>query len=269
MTNILGEKIKTDGRNRNLKNIYYGILFLLTINSACSPASPSSTPEKTIIPTVIQTPTEIWFPATATSSPIPEVIPSTTPDFHPGVGKKIIDEDFQNSDHWITGSTGQGTIAITNNEISLAITQPRGYLASFRDGPIFNDFYAEIMAAPSLCAGTDEYGLLIRYNSPVDFYRFSLSCDGRTRLDKLSGGTASSPQPWLVSASIPSAAPSFSKIGVWVLGKEMRFFINDEYQFTVNDPTIPAGLIGVFTRSGGENAVTVSFSDLVVYEIDI
>ena len=267
MTKIPGENISTSGWIRVLKNIFFGIFIFTTINSACSPAEILLTPENTLTPTIILTPTEVWFPATATSTPTPEVIPTITPDIHPGIGNILFYENFKNTELWITGSTGQGTIAIANNEISLVITQPRGYLSSYLDSHIFEDFYAEIMAAPSLCSGTDEYGLLIRYNSPADFYRFSLSCDGRTRLDKLSGGTASSPQPWLFSTSIPSSSPSFSKIGVWVLGKEMRFFINDEYQFSINDQAIPTGSIGVFTRSGGENAVTVSFSDLIVYEI--
>jgi hypothetical protein len=47
----------------------------------------------------------------------------------------------------------------------------------------------------------------------------------------------------------------------------MRFFINDEFQFSINDRILATGLIGVFARSGGETAVTVSFSDLVVYQI--
>jgi len=267
MTKIPGENISTAGWIRVLKIIFFGILCFSTINSACSPAEILITPENTITPTGILTSTEVWFPATATNTPTPEVIPTITPDIHPGIGNKIYHENFQESGNWITGNSGQGTIAIANNEISLAITQPRGYLTSYLDSHIFDDFYVEIVAAPSLCGGTDEYGLLIRYNSPVDFYRFSLSCDGRTRLDKLSGGTASSPQPWLYSTSIPGASPSLSIIGVWVLGNEMRFFINDEYQFSINDQAMTTGSIGVFTRSGGENAVTVSFSDLIVYEI--
>jgi hypothetical protein len=48
----------------------------------------------------------------------------------------------------------------------------------------------------------------------------------------------------------------------------MRFFINDQYQFTVNDPLLPSGNIGVFARSIGETAVTVNFSDLIVRQIE-
>ena len=83
----------------------------------------------------------------------------------------------------------------------------------------------------------------------------------------MTGGTGGSPQPWLASASVPQGAPSTSKLGVWAVGREMRFFINDEFQFAVSDPYHPSGLIGVFARSAGENAVTVSFSDLKVYAV--
>jgi len=47
----------------------------------------------------------------------------------------------------------------------------------------------------------------------------------------------------------------------------MRFFVNDQYQFTVSDPLLPGGNLGVFARSGGEMDVTVSFTDLIVRDI--
>jgi hypothetical protein len=194
-------------------------------------------------------------------------LPSSTPEFRTGIGNIILQDNFEILDHWLTGELGKGTIAFGINELSLALTQPGGYLFSTRDEPIFDDFYAEITASPNICTGMDEYGMLIRYNSPVDFYRFSLSCGGQTRLDKLVGGVATSPQPWLGSTSVPTAAPSSSRIGVWAFGSEMRFFINDEFQFSISDRMLPGGLIGVFARSGGETAVTVSFSDLVVFKV--
>jgi hypothetical protein len=86
------------------------------------------------------------------------------------------------------------------------------------------------------------------------------------RLDKYFGGKASSPQPLGYSGAVPPGAPSSSRLGVWTSGKEMRFYINGEYQFTVNDPSLTRGGLGVFIRSNGDDAVTVSFSDLEVYE---
>jgi hypothetical protein len=104
--------------------------------------------------------------------------------------------------------------------------------------------------------------------SPGDFYRFSASCDGQVRMDRVVGGTASSPQPWIPSGSVPPGAPSSSRLAVWASGKEMRFFVNNDYQFTVSDPLLPEGNLGVFARSAGQLDVTVSFTDLIVYDIN-
>jgi hypothetical protein len=244
------------------------IVVLASMLSACLPTTPlPPLPMDTLIPTSTGTPTVVWFPATPTNTIIPTIVPTPTPELRPWVGTLLLSDDFRVADHWLIGNMGKGTIALGPNELSLVLTQPRGYLFSFRDEPTLDDFYAEITASPSLCTGMDEYGLLVRYNSPVDFYRFSLSCNGQTRLDKLLGGSASSPQPWLGSTSIPTAAPSSSRIGIWVVGSEMRFFVNNEFQFSVVDRSLPRGMLGVFTRSAGETAVTVSFSDLVVYQI--
>jgi len=244
------------------------LLFLTIVFVACLPITPIPVPPTlTATPTGTPTPTIIWFPPTPTRTPIPTVHPSATPDLRSGIGNIIFQDDFQDSTHWLTGNMGQGTLTVGSDGISLAITQPTGYLFSTRDEPVLGDFYAEITASPNICTGIDEYGMLVRYNSLVDFYRFSLSCNGQTRLDKLVGGIATSPQPWLRSSSVPSAAPSSSRIGVWAYGSEMHFFINDEFQFSVNDRILSSGTIGVFARAAGEIAVTVSFSDLVVYQI--
>lgn len=185
----------------------------------------------------------------------------------PGVGEVIFEDDFSSAGAWQLGTSANGTVALGLNELTIAIVQPRAYLFSTRTEPTFGDFYAEITASPNLCAGLDEYGLLFRVRSLGDFYRYSLSCDGQLRLDRLVGGTAGSPQPWLVSAAVPRGAPSSSRLGVWAAGRELRFFINDEFQFAVSDAYHSSGILGVFARSAAENAVSVSFSDLKVYQV--
>ena len=165
------------------------------------------------------------------------------------------------------GKTSAGAVSLGINELTIAIHEPHAYEYSVRQEPVLDDFYLEITTSPTLCRGEDEYGILFRMTSPGDLYRFSLSCDGRVRLDRVAGGTASSPQPWLFSGLVPSGAPSISRVAVWARGKEMRFFVNGEFLFTVSDSMLPAGILGVFARSAGETAVTVNFSELIVREI--
>ena len=236
--------------------------------SCTSPTQIPHTATLTPAPIETPTPTVVWFPPTPTKTPVKKAEPTATLELRPGVGDIIFDENFSSeSSAWLLGQNTNGTTAIGINELTIAIIQPGAYLSSIRSEPAFSDFYAEITASPNLCAGLDEYGLLFRTRSTGDFYRYSLSCNGQVRLDRVVGGTAGSPQPWLISASVPRGAPSTSRLGVWASGSDLRFFINDEYQFAVIDSYHDIGNFGVFARSAGENAVTVSFSELKVYQI--
>jgi len=101
----------------------------------------------------------------------------------------------------------------------------------------------------------------------MDYYRFSLSCDGQVRLDRIANGQASSPQPWQLSGEVPPGAPSSSRLGIAAVGSKMDFFVNGQYQFSIKDPLLDSGSVGVFARSVNKMAVTVNFSNMVVYQI--
>jgi len=247
-------------------------IYLLVLTlwlSAClsTPATLPPEPTFTAAPSATATPTVVWFPPTATFTPMPtqQVTPTTEQNIEAGV--IIFTDDFTDPSLWALGRTATTSIALGNGVLTLALDQPHGYLFSLRQEPVLDNFYFEITAAPNLCRDFDEYGVLLRASSNREFYRFSLSCNSQVRLDKYFNGNASSPRPWMISGAVPPGAPSSSRLGVWAEGKEMRFYINNEFQFSVSDPSLVSGTIGVFIRSAGENAVTVSFSDLVVREI--
>jgi hypothetical protein len=218
--------------------------------------------------TSIPTATVEWFPATATPTIIPTQQISPTPDYRPNIGLLLFSDDFSEPTQWTLGQLSSGRVSLGLEELTIAISEPGAYINSIRQEPTLKDFYLEITTNPTLCRGEDQYGLLLRTSSPSDFYRYSLSCDGRVRLDRIAGGNASSPQPWTTSNAAPPGAPMSSRLGVWVKGNEMRFFINDHYQFTVVDPLIPEGLLGLFAWSAGDTAVTVNFSELEVHQIE-
>ena len=246
----------------------FGLLLLIGI-PACLPqvASPIPVPTLTPVPaTQTATPTTVWFPATATYTPFPTLVMTPTIDVQPQYGESIFSDNFTQPTPWTLGQTASTSIALGKEELTLALDQPDGYLYSLRQGTDLSDFYLEITASPSLCKGQDEYGLLLRVSPALDFYRLSLTCDGQIRLDKFFQGKASSPQAPDYSGAVPPGAPSSSRLGIWASGKEMRFYVNGEYQFTVRDPSLPSGGLGTFIRSNGGNAVTVSFSYLEVYQ---
>lgn len=246
------------------------ITFILAGLASCSPLrTPLPLPTVTPVPpTTTPTQTQVWFPPTPTYTlyPTPTGVITPTVDIQPEYGEPLIVDNFDDPALWTTTRGPVGSVAMGVNELSIAISSPRGYLYSQRQGPQLKDFYAEITASPSICSGEDEYGMLLRVSPSFDFYRFSLTCDGQTRLDKYYQGTASSPQALTYSSQVPPGAPSMSRLGVWASGKELHFYINDVYQFSVRDPSITSGTLGVFARAAGDGAVTVNYSELVVYE---
>lgn len=190
--------------------------------------------------------------------------PTSGPPPH---GVLLFADDFTRPAFWTVGQSPAGLVALGKAELSLAVTQPRGYLYSLRQETLLGDFYAEITAAPNLCRGSDEYGLLIRYAGPQDFLRFGLTCRGEVRLERLVGGRASLPKPPSLSGAAPAAAPSSVRLAVWAQGREVRFYINEEWQFTVNEPQLLVGGLGVYARAAGDQEVTVTFSQLLVYQV--
>ena len=75
-------------------------------------------------------------------------------------------------------------------------------------------------------------------------------------------------QEAVLSGDVPPGAPGEVRIGVWASDTEMRLFLNGRYQFSISDTNLPTGGLGVFVQSTGNTAVTVTFSDLVVRELD-
>ncbi len=167
---------------------------------------------------------------------------------------------------WTAGKMSAGNIAFGDREISLGVSQPKGYLYSIRKDSILEDFYLEITASPSICRQKDEYGVIFHSASTQDFFRFGLNCSGETRLDRLVNGTASAPQSLIRHGAIPPGVPSVSRLGIRVIDTEMQFYANGELLFTVHDPSLPSGGLGVYARSAGEDPMTVNFSNLAVYQ---
>jgi len=243
------------------------------ILSACLPMNPSqSFPADTSTPATTPTPpptaTIQWFPSTPT---LPPAIPPTlapTEDMRPGLGDLLFQDDFTKPQSWSgLGKSSAGSAAVEKNSLTIALFKPKFRMINVYANPAPQYAYIELTAQTNLCSGLDEYGLLLRYTSNASLYRYTLSCDGKVQLVRIADGVTTFPQPWQASGAVPMGAPGTTRLAVWSSGNDLRFFINDQYQFTVRDPNPTSGRVGVFARSQSEKALSVSFSDLLVFSI--
>ncbi len=249
--------------------LLYRGLVLLVFLAACSssPAAPTET-ITLVSDTQTATPTIIWFPATDTPTFFPSQTLVSTLDLRPGLGELLFTDNFDQADMWNTSKGDTTSATVIRNQLLLSISG-QGPLTVFglRTQLVLADFYAEATVKLSLCGDKDQFGMLFRAAFGNNYYRFVVSCDGQTRLERMVSGSLVPLNPWLSSGDAPIAAPAEVKLGVWTAGSEMRFFLNDHLQFTFRDTALHIGTLGFYIYANGTAPITASFSELSVYPV--
>jgi hypothetical protein len=250
------------------KRLAFPVIIILLLNG-CSgvlqqPVYVTSTP--TVTPS--SSATIIWFPATSTSTLVPTRQPEPTENFHPAVGEVLIHDDFSRTDLWSTKSEPGGKIVYSNQELTLAVQEPKTYIASIFSLQDLKNASVEITSNVTLCKAQDSYGLLVHATNGMNGYRFLVNCQGQTKLEILKNGNPLTLVDWMQSGQVLPGSPFQLRLRVWMVQDEMRFFLNDIFQFSTRDTRYPVGKIGVFARQSADTALTVSFSNLVVRSIE-
>ena len=251
---------------------------LVTAPSNGLPASGAATEDLStalasldILPnTPAPTETIIWFPPTETWTPFPTPAASATVQVRPGLGSPLFSDDFSDLQTWPSAraeSNGGNDVILNRNRLTTAINVPPVYLFGLRSGPVLANFYAEVAVRLNRCAPGDTYGMLFRAAGNADAYRYTLGCNGQVRAERMQANKVVPIQNWVSSGDAPLAAPGEVMLGVWAAGVELRFFLNDHYQFTVIDPVFHNGTLGLFANGVNANGMNISFSDLAVYDV--
>jgi hypothetical protein len=231
-----------------------------------------------------ETATATAEPATATASPSPSPItPPTatvpaTPDPNEGVGDVVYQDPLDGTSAWFwTFSDDVASFGVVDGRV-------RGVMAQANSGWRFTisptdlrlgDQQLKLTTHTTACAENDEYGVLFRMAestatdspSPYDGYLFKLRCGGAARLDLIQGTTSILLVDWSPSTAIHTGAPADNTLTVWARGSEMRFYANDQYLFTAQDPTFAAGFYGLYLYDRTAGGATVTYEDLVVRSV--
>ncbi len=236
----------------------------LALTTACGglvePGALTGTP----VVTATATPTIVWFPPTRTPTPL--LLPTPTSEISPTLSGLIFREDFERPTLWTAILPPAAQAVFESNRLILSLDREQLYGLLLRTEPVVTDFYAQVVVRLNLCRQKDAYGLLFRAASAGDYYRYILNCQGQVRLERARGGQITPLNEWQTSGDVPPGALGEVKLGVWAVGADMRFFLNDHFQFAVRDTLFRSGQVGLFALSASETSLVVVFSDLEVYE---
>lgn len=187
-----------------------------------------------------------------------------TVDQRPATGDIAVGDNFSDPATRQTFETTGGTARISKDALTLAAPEMFASLVSLRRGVVPDDFYLEISASTSLCRGKDTYGVIFRSDGGTSHYRLIVSCEGQLRVERWRPAEAAVVQDWTPSGQVPPAGPHELRLGIWMAGSDMRIFVNGVFQFQARDPLLIGQQVGVFLRSTGANATSVTFSNLVI-----
>lgn len=271
LTKFLAGRGSRSTRKTRIKNSAFirvfprPILLLTLLLASCSalerPTLGTATPRPPT-PTPLLSPTPIWFPPTETPTPSALTVPTATPDYLPGLGRTLYTDDFTDPTLW----SDLGTDYIRDGRLTLAASDGT-YLTTLHDNLLLSDFYAEVTAQLSLCRGADEYGLLVRA-IPASYYRFTVNCNGELKADRITNSQRVPLKLPFPTLDAPRGSPAEVTLAVWAVGRELRFFVNGHYQFSVDDPVFPSGSFGFFVRAAENTPITVSFKNLVIRAVN-
>lgn len=247
------------------------ILFVVISSSACSPQGNVTPVEYLSSPTASLTasPTIDWFPATPTSTMRPTETPAPTADLKPGVGSLLFEDTFQNEVDWVEQKTASGNVALGSGELTLAVQAPKGNLVAFRNNTTVSDFYTEVTVNASLCKGEDMAGFIFRSVGSQSYYRYLVDCNGRVAAQVVIGNTPTFMRDWAASSQLQPGLPYKFTMGIWAVKNVMRFFINGELQFEITRDLFRSGGLGFSARAASDSPLTINFSDLKVYSVNL
>jgi hypothetical protein len=237
----------------------------LRLEAPTPEVSPQAT--NTTEPTHTETPTVVWFPPTETPAVTPTQEQTPTPDVLAELGEILYEDPFTSTEGWTLPQSGIGLVSIGNGELNIIINEPVGYLRTTREKPDLQEFFAEITISPILCSSRDEYGFLFSLYGGIQYYSFGLSCSGEVHLERYDNGSTTVLYPWARNASVPVGAPSVTRLAVLVVNETVHIYINGESLITIEGQLMTYGSFGVYARSVGDTAMTVSFSDFVIREV--
>ena len=248
-----------------------GLLLTLSSCDLLAPPQPLP-PTATSTSTPIPSPTVDWFPATPTptfaaiASPTPQ--PTLEGDLS-GITEIIVDDDFSDESLWLTPQGTFGNAAFGTQNLSLAVARPEATLTSLSQHILPINFYLELTVQTSLCEPLDQFGILFWHETNTDFYRLLVNCAGQYRLELIQGGQNFVVHDWEAAAQMALAAPATNRLALWVYEGQLQFYINDVFQFEERIALERSGALGAFARTITGEAMTVRFSDLQVYSVEM
>ncbi len=166
---------------------------------------------------------------------------------------------------WLTEGDDAAVTAVINERMLININEPQTMQFVTLNEPIFNNFTLDVDTMIVTGLPESSYGVLIRMNSPNEFYRFSIRGDGLYMLERHDpDGWTRFMKDWESTTAIQQGVGQNNQIKVIAEGSSMTFYVNDIQVVRINDSRYPQGSIALDAGTFGQTNLQVMFDNVLV-----
>ena len=184
-------------------------------------------------------------------------------------------DPFDNEMKWIwpTGTDDFSTMSFKDGYMWMTgLDKLAGWRLPLLNQQVNN--YFELTVNSGTCSAKDSYGIIFRVPVLKELnqgYLYEVTCDGYLRLWKWDGtvkpnGKATLLVNWLEAKDIKTGANQVNRLGVMVVDKSIKVYINGVQQGEVADGSYAAGFFGVFVRAVSTEKYTVKFDEMKYWD---
>jgi hypothetical protein len=178
-------------------------------------------------------------------------------------------DTMESKGRWYLVSTENTEFTIEGGGLLMTAIDPGFDEWGLAAGADLTDFYLELtVEMGGNCSDLDRYGLIFRAPDPSRGYVAQFSCNGRFRLYKWDGSSYTGIQNWVKNDAILAGPNKENRMGVMVVGDEVKLFANDQLLDTYTIDDYPEGRFGLVIGSDDTDNLKATVDTVRFWNLD-
>lgn len=170
---------------------------------------------------------------------------------------------------WIVEGDAMGRTSILDERLLIEINEPRTMQFATLEDPLFTDF--DLSVDTRILEGDirGTLGILFRVQDPNQFYRFEITGDGLSIVERRNadGTWTRLVEDWTATPAINQGINTPNQLRVIAVGPTLSLYVNGILLHRIQDGQYKAGAIALDAGTFGEGGLRVVFDNVLVQRV--
>ena len=170
---------------------------------------------------------------------------------------------------WILEGDAVGRTSILDERLLIEINEPRTMQFATLEDPLFSDFDLSVDARILEGDIRSSFGILFRVQDPNQFYRFEITGDGLSLVERRNadGSWTRLVDDWTATPAINPGVGVTNQLRIIAVGPTLSFYVNGILLHRLQDGQYKAGAIALDAGTFGQGGLRVVFDNVLVQPV--